>query len=111
MFAVNPNTCAESYVYPLAKNFEDFLHSEDNPIVPEQRKVLDRIQAEFNLTPMENPFEYVQAVQAQFNDSKIKFSNEYYDILGIERPDGLERESEPVEFDTVAFAFVKRGNK
>ena len=116
VFAANPETCADSYVYPLAKNFEDFLrlilvcgsttaveqiilwnkeqfdnflHSENNPIVPEQRTVLDRIQAEFNLTPMANSFEYVKDVQTQFDDSKIKYSNEYYEILGLDYPDVL----------------------
>lgn len=112
VFAANPETCAESYVYPLSKNFEDFLrlilacgsttvveqiilwdkeqfekflHSEDNPIVQEQREILDRIQSELNLTPMEHPFEYVKEVQAQFDDSKIKFTDEYYDVLGLEK--------------------------
>lgn len=136
VFAVNPESCVDKYVYPLAMNFEDFLrlilacgsttaveqiimwdkeqfekflHSEDNPIVPEQREILNRIQSELNIIPMENPFEYVKAVQAQFDDRKIKFSNEYYDTLGIERPDGSEKKSESVEFDTVTFAFVERG--
>ena len=136
VFAANPESCVDKYVYPLAMNFEDFLrlilacgsttaveqiimwdkeqfekflHSEDNPIVPEQREILNRIQSELNIIPMENPFEYVKAVQVQFDDRKIKFSNEYYDTLGIERPDGSEKKSESVEFDTVTFAFVKRG--
>lgn len=116
VFAVNPDSGVESYVYPLAKNFEDFLrlilacgsttaveqiilwnkekfehflHSKNNPIAPEQREVLDKIQAELNLTPMENPFEYVKEVQAQFDDRKIRFTDEYYNVLGVERPSGM----------------------
>ena len=39
------------------------------------------IKAVLKLEPMENVYEYVKAVQGQFDDSKIKFSNEYYDTL------------------------------
>lgn len=135
VFAVNPESCVDKYVYPLAMNFsdflrlilacgsttaveqivgwskeqfEDFLHSEDNAILPEQKEVLDRIQKELKLTPMENPYEYVKAVQEQHDDSKIKFSNDYYDTLGLERPDGSENDMKLMEFGAVAFSFVKR---
>lgn len=135
VFAVNPESCVDKYVYPLAMNFkdflrlilacgsttaveqivgwskeqfEDFLHSEDNAILPEQKTVLDRIQKELKLTPMESPYEYVKAVQEQHDDSKIKFSNGYYDTLGLERPDGSENDMKLMEFGAVAFSFVKR---
>lgn len=135
VFAVNPESCVDKYVYPLAMNFkdflrlilacgsttaveqivgwskeqfEDFLHSEDNAILPEQKEVLDRIQKELKLTPMENPYEYVKAVQEQHDDSKIKFSNDYYDTVGLERPDGSENDTQMMEFGAVAFTFVKR---
>lgn len=135
VFAVNPESCVDKYVYPLAMNFkdflrlilacgsttaveqivgwskeqfEDFLHSEDNAIFPEQKTVLDKIQKELKLTPMENPYEYVKAVQEQHDDSKIKFSNDYYDTLGLERPDGSENDTQMMEFGAVAFTFVKR---
>lgn len=124
VFAINPEPCVEKYVYPLAMNFkdflrlilacgsttaveqiigwrkeqfEDFLHSDDNAVLPEQR-----------LTPMENPYEYVKAVQEQHDDSKIKYSNNFYDTLGLERPDGSENDVQYVEFGAVAFSFVKR---
>ena len=135
VFAVNPETCVESYVYPLAMNFKDFLrlllacisttaveqiigwskeqfeeflHSDDNAMLPEQKVVLDKIQTDLKLTPMEHPYEYVKAVQEQYDDSKIKFSNEYYDTLGLERPDGSENDKKMMEFETVVFSFVKR---
>ncbi len=134
VFAVNPETCVDKYVYPLAMNFKDFLRlilacgsttaveqiigwskeqfeafliSGDNAMLTEQKIVLDKIRAELKLTPMENPYEYVKAVQEQHDDSKIKFSNDYYDTLGLERPDGSENDAEPVEFGAVAFSFVK----
>lgn len=135
VFAVNPESCVDKYVYPLAMNFKDFLrlilacgstmaveqiigwskeqfeaflHSDDNAMFPEQKTVLDRIQKELKLTPMENPYEYEKAVQEQHDDGKIKFSNDYYDTLGLERPDGTERESRSADFEVVAFTFVKR---
>lgn len=135
VFAVNLESCVDKYVYPLAMNFkeflrlilacgsttaveqiigwskaqfEEFLHSADNAILPEQKEVLNRIQAELKLTPKEDPYEYVKAVQEQYSDIKIKFSNEYYDTLGQERPDGTENDTKLMEFGAVAFSFVKR---
>lgn len=135
VFAVNPETCVDKYVYPLAMNFKDFLRlilacgsttaveqiigwskeqfeefliSDDNAVLLEQVTVLEKIKAELKLAPMENPYEYVKAVQEQHDDSKIRFSNDYYDTLGLERPDGSENDIGPVEFAEVAFTFVKR---
>ena len=111
VFAVNPESCVDNYVYPLAMNFkdflrlilacgsttaveqiigwskeqfEDFLHSDDNKILPEQAEALKIVAEELKLWPMEEPYEYVKAVQQQFDNRKIKYSNEYYDVLGLE---------------------------
>ena len=73
VFAVNPESVVDKYVYPLAMNFKDFLclilvcgsttaleqiigwskvqfdnflESDDNKIFPEQKVVLDKIQKE-----------------------------------------------------------------
>ncbi len=135
VFAVNPESCVDKYVYPLAMNFkeflrlilacgsttaveqiigwskaqfEEFLYSENNVMLPEQKEVLNRIQAELKLIPKENPYEYVKSVQEQYGDCKIKFSNEYYDTLGLERPDGTEREFRSVDFEEEVFTIVKR---
>lgn len=134
VFAVNPETCVDKYVYPLAMNFKDFLrlilacgsttaveqiigwskvqfkeflYSDYNKISPEQAEVLKVVAEELKLQPMEDPYEYVKAVQEQFDDSKIKFANEYYDTLGLERPDGSESEMKMLEFGAVAFSFAK----
>lgn len=135
MFAVNPETCVDKQVYPLAMNFKDFLrlilacgsttaveqivgwskeqfeeflHSDGNAMFPEQKVVLEKIQSDLKLTPMENPYEYVKEVQALHDDSKIIFSNEYCDTLGLERPDGSEYEAQYTAFTSVVVAFVKR---
>ncbi|MBR3841176.1 MAG: hypothetical protein IKM20_08580 [Erysipelotrichales bacterium] len=118
VFAVNPETCVDKYVYPLAKNFKDFLRlilacgsttaveqiigwdkqqfeefiqSDYNKIFPEQQIVLDALKETLKLEPLNNPYEYVKSIQNNFDDSKIQYSNEYYDTLGLERPDGTER--------------------
>lgn len=135
VFAVNPETCVDKYVYPLAMNFKDFLRlilacgsttaveqivwwskeqfenflvSDDNAIYPEQQKVLDIIKESLKLTPMEAPYEYVKSVQEQYSNCEINYSNEYYDTLGLERPDGTERDVKPVEFEPVYFIFNKK---
>lgn len=131
VFAVNPESCSDKYVYPLAMNFKDFLSlilacgsttaveqvigwskdqfesfliSEDNAKHPEQEKVLSEIKTVLKLEPKENPYEYVKAVQELFDDSKINFSNEYYDTLGLERPDGSASEMQMLEFGAVTFS-------
>ena len=135
VFAVNPESCVDKYVYPLAMNFKDFLSlilacgsttaveqiigwskeqfesflvSEDNVKYTEQEKVLEKIRKGLKLEPKENPYEYVKEVQEQFDDSKIKFSNDYYDTLGLERPDSTENEGQIFEFETVTFSFAKK---
>ena len=112
VFAANPETCADAYVYPLARNFKDFLRlilacGSANPIeqivwmnreqfdehmkaeqaarTDGQNKVLQQIRTEMALSPMECPFSYVKELQRDFDGSKIKYSDEYYDVLGIER--------------------------
>ena len=112
VFAVNPETCADIFVYPLAKDFVDFLrlilacgtanpaeqivwmtkerfeqHVREEAAIRsvELIKTLERIAQEFDLEPMEDPYEYVKALQKEFDDSMIRYTDEYYDVLGIER--------------------------
>ncbi|MBQ5897661.1 MAG: hypothetical protein IIW81_04275 [Oscillospiraceae bacterium] len=60
-------------------DFEDFAEK--------RQAVLNKIQTELEIEPMKNPFEYVKKIQAEFDYSKIKFSEEYYDVLGLEIPE------------------------
>lgn len=135
VFAVNPESCVDKFVYPLANNFENFLRlilvcgsttaveqiigwnkqqfdefiiSDYNQIYPEQQIVLDTLKEKLNLEPLENPFEYVKSIQDNFDYSKINFSSEYYDTLGLERPDGSESEENIFEFEPVVFSFLKK---
>ena len=127
IFCVNPDTCCEYYVYPLAKNFKDFIGlilTTKNTNVMQQVILWDKaIYEEFINDPenieyinskkvltaldklrtlevdeIEDPFEYIKNLQREFDYDKIEFTNEYYDTLGLERPDGSECEYNPVEF-------------
>lgn len=46
---------------------------------------LDTIAEAFALEP-KDPYETVKALQAAFDPSHLTFSNEYYDVLGLENP-------------------------
>ena len=48
--------------------------------------VLSVIAREFDLAPAD-PFEKVKTLQAGFDPSALHFSDEYYDMLGLERPE------------------------
>ena len=116
VFVVNPETCCDYYVYPLARNFFDFLrlivavhgtNTLQQIILWDKEKYLDFVTApeevewagraevlevigtisrELNITPMENPFEYVKEIQRTFDYDQIMFTDEFYDTTGWERP-------------------------
>ena len=117
VFCVNPESCCDSNVYPLARTFEDFLSlilATKNTNVMQQiilwnkNEYDDFINAPDNIeyvncaevtaalnalrtlgiTEIDNPFTYIKNLQKDFPYNKIKFTNEYYDTLGLDRPDG-----------------------
>lgn len=106
VFVVSPMNSPENYVHPIAKNYTDFLRLlltcgdtaalnqvycwdqsqfddflKDNPPNAEQQSVLDTIREKFLLTPMEQPFTYIKELQAMFDYSRIKFTEDYYDLI------------------------------
>lgn len=115
VFCVNPDTGCDYYVYPLAKNFYDFLslilatknataiqqiilwnkqqyidfiNAPDNveyDSKPEVVAALSAIHKRIGVSPMEHPFEYIKSIQADFPYDKIKFTDEFYETTGIER--------------------------
>lgn len=115
VFAVNPETCTDTYVYPLAHNFKDFLsliltvkgtntlqqiiywnkqqyndfiNSEEEVEFTSKKEVsvvLDTIHKELNIEMIEDPFEYVKNVQKDFPYHEICFKDEFYEITGIEK--------------------------
>ena len=136
VFAVNPETCVDKYVYPLAENFEEFLRlilacgsttaveqiigwtkeqfmgflkSPDNAFVPNQAEVLQKLKEELKIEPRENVYEYVKKIQDNFDDSKVKFTEEYYDTLGLENPSTKNKTNEKQgDFEVVGFWFKKK---
>ena len=116
VFCVNPETCCEHYVYPIARSFRDFLglilavgntntlqqiilwdkeaykafvnspHERDNLRKSEVRSALDALRRGTGVEPIGSPFEYVKALQSDFPYEKLPFSDEYYEVLGLERP-------------------------
>lgn len=42
-------------------------------------------RSELGIYPISNPFDYVKELQSHFDNSNIKYSAEYYEVLGIER--------------------------
>lgn len=137
VFCVNPETCCDYYVYPIARSFCDFLglilatgHTNtlqqiiwwdkkrfdnfvNNPEEQEYKNrsevknVLNTICKELDATLIDTPFEYIKDLQSDFPYGQIPFTNEYYDTLGIERPDGTEPEENGFEFQPVKFRFDK----
>lgn len=103
IFAVSPMNFGD-YVHPIARNFEDLLRMLlfcadmaaieqcyawddeqfkafmiDCPATEEQQTVLDAIQKEFGLEPMEDAFAYIKALQAEFDLSQIPYTEDFFD--------------------------------
>ena len=114
VFCVNPETCCDYYVYPISENFSDFLSlvlavngtntlqqiitwdeqqyrdfisSPDEIDYAKDDNVITALQAirRLGVEPMQNPFEYVSHIQKDFDYWNIPFSDEFYDITGIEK--------------------------
>ena len=137
VFCVNPETCCDYNVYPIARNFcdflglilatgntntlqqiiwwdkkrfEDFVNSPEEQeyrVRPEVQGVLSTIRKGIDIAPIDTLFEYIKDLQSNFPYEQIPFTNEYYDTLGIERPDGTEPEENGFEFRTVEFKVEK----
>ena len=74
-FCVNPETCCDCFVYPIARNFCDFL---------------GLILATGGTNTLQQIIWWDKKMQSKFPYEQISFTNEYYDTLGIERPAGGE---------------------
>ena len=66
------------------------------------------ITEKLKLEPIAAPYQYVKELQAQFDDSKIKFTDEYYDVLGLELPKGRKRKPPEYQYEQVVEITVIR---
>lgn len=67
------------------EQFEQHMKAENTIRTDTQNKVLQQLKIKMDISPIEDPFEYVKEVQRDFDGSNIAYSDEYYDVLGIER--------------------------
>ena len=134
VFAVSPMNTAPDFVHPLARTFADFLRLllscgdsapleqawqwdktqfsaflAENPPGDTQKAVLAQIAMQTGLMPMEQPWQYLRDVQATFDYSKIKYTEDYYDP--DMNPDAPQKEPEwKVTFDG-GFFHHRRGSR
>lgn len=103
IFSVNPMDFGDC-VHPIARSFCDMLRLlltcadmalleqlyawdeeqykaflSDNPPTDTQKAVLDSVRCEFALSPIDDVFGYVKKLQAEFDLSKIPYTEDYYD--------------------------------
>jgi len=104
VFAVSPMNTPSDYVHPIARSFDDLLgllvacgdmaaleqaHQwnkvqfeqfvADNPPSKKQQDIYDLLAKELSVIPNEAPFDYISELQAQFDYSTIRFTEDYYD--------------------------------
>lgn len=104
VFAVSPMNGGRDCVHVIARDFSDFLRLllatgdsaaleqawqwdeaqfdaflAENPPTDEQKAVLSQISTVFSLTPMAQPWHYLHKLQASFDLSKLKFTEDFYD--------------------------------
>lgn len=101
VFAVKNASTAEQIYWMTKEQFEELVKDggssqyKDDPemmkisleINAKAEKALAAVQAELKLEPMPDPYEYVRGVQAAFDHSRIKFTDEYYEMSGLDKPE------------------------
>lgn len=105
VFAVSPESTPGNYVHPVATSFADFLRLLltcggeaaleqtyaweqeqfdafllENHITEEKQKALDAIQEKMKLAPIDAPYTYIRKIQAAFDYSKIRYTEDFYDL-------------------------------
>ena len=103
VFVVIPMNTPNEYVKPVARCFSDFLSllisCKDESLVADagyisSQAFADRlkesgdeaddaaaeIETKLGIHPMQNPQEYIKKLQSEFDYSKLKFTEDYYDI-------------------------------
>lgn len=84
--ATKTTTALEQIIGWSEEQFKSFLVSEDNCVSSKQEEIIQKIQKDLQLLPYKEPYQYVKQLQSNFEYEKITFSDEYYDVLGLEKP-------------------------
>ncbi len=104
IFAVSPMNSAPYYVHPIAEDFETLLRLllvcgdaaaleqawqwneeqlsaflTENPPTDEMKTLISEIGRKLNLSPIENPWQYLHSLQESFDYSKIKYTEDIAD--------------------------------
>ena len=86
----------------IVNEIEQTLQNEMERLSLIHISAVQQLQREMDLLPMETPFEYVKAIQKDFDDSKIQYSDEYYEVTGREAPKETDTPNKTLlEFQTV----------
>lgn len=105
VFSVSPMNSAPNYVHPISKDFSSFLRLllacsgeaaleqawmwdeaqfedflREDPPSEERKRVQAEIADKMGLSPMEQPWQYIKQVQADFDYSRIRYPKECYDL-------------------------------
>ena len=75
----------EQIVWMDKDKFTAHLKEEEAIRAEEQKAVISFLKEELGISPIDNPYDYVKELQSHFDNSGIEYSEEYYDVLGIER--------------------------
>lgn len=119
VFAISPMNGIGEYVHPIARNFEDLLSllvscgdiaaveqawcwsKEDfyaflqaNPTTKEQEQIMCLLEHDLSVPFIEEPYDYIRKLQREFDYSQIRFTEEYYDVVG----DDVEVPKAPAEW-------------
>lgn len=106
LYCKDANVLSQIY-WMNEQQYRDLLTEDESAVWPgseefhtQKRQVLTTIQEAFDIMPRE-PFAEVKALQAAFDPSILRFSAEYYDVLGLE-------ETESCGFEEVDFHSEER---
>ncbi len=105
VFSVNPMSTYPNYIYPLAENFADFLRLllacgheavleqawmwdedqfqaflQEQTVTKEQQSTLKMLSEIMKMRPIEEPWAYIKKLQSTFDYSRIRYTEDYYDI-------------------------------
>ena len=111
VFCISPMNGAEDAIHAVANNFSDFLSLlmacgdtaaieqawqwdkssfekflAEYPPTDEAKSAFAQLEQKLGIVPMAEPYDYMMNLQKDFDYSKLKFTEEYYDILGIPMP-------------------------